>query len=67
MNDPANRQAIAENATRAAWYSFLGTLISMIAAGLGGYVGAGPTLRLFTLRAEPAGVAFERRDTFVRT
>jgi hypothetical protein len=57
-----------ENATRAAWYSFLGTLISMIAAGLGGFVGAGPTLRLFTLRMERAtGVTFDRRDQFVRT
>jgi hypothetical protein len=40
----------------------------MIAAGLGGLVGAGPTLRLFTLRMERAtGVTFDRRDQFVRT
>jgi hypothetical protein len=66
-NDPATRQQIEENATRAAWYSFLGTLISMVAAALGGYVGAGPTLRLFTVRVRPTGAAFDRRDAFVRT
>ena len=46
INDPANRQAAEEHATRAAWYSVLGTVLSMLAAGLGGYVGAGPTFRL---------------------
>jgi len=65
-NDPNARQEIADNATRAAWYSFLGTLIAMAAAAVGGYVGSGPTLRLFTIRVQP-GVAFDRRDTFVRT
>ena len=66
VNDPANRQAIEENATRAAWYSFLGTLVSMLAAAIGGYVGAGPHLRLFTVRVDRAAT-FDRRDTFVRT
>ena len=66
-NDPVNRQAIEENATRAAWYSFLGTLVSMIAAALGGYVGAGPTLRLFTVRVRQPNAAFDRRDSYVRT
>jgi len=66
INDPANRQAAEENATRAAWYTFLGTLLSMAAAAIGGWIGAGPTFRLFTIRA-PAAVAFDRRDTFVRT
>src|SRR5262245_8188137 len=45
-NDP-NR--VEDTATRAAWYSFLGTLIGMAAAAIGGFVGAGPTLRLFTI------------------
>jgi hypothetical protein len=66
LNDPANRQALEENATRAAWYSFLGTLVSMLAAGIGGFVGAGPTLRLFTVRVDRTAT-FDRRDTFVRT
>jgi hypothetical protein len=65
-NDPANRQAAEENATRAAWYSFLGTLVSMLAAAIGGFIGAGPTLRLFTVRVDRAAT-FDRRDTFVRT
>jgi hypothetical protein len=65
-NDPNTRQQIEDNATRAAWYSFLGTLVSMIAAALGGYVGAGPTLRLFTVRVQQPA-AFDRRDAFVRT
>jgi hypothetical protein len=46
VNDPANRQAAEEHATRAAWYSVLGTVLSMLAAGIGGYVGSGPTFRL---------------------
>jgi hypothetical protein len=68
QNVQVNEQQVAENATRAAWYSFLGTLVSMLAAGIGGYLGAGPTLRLFTVRVDrtTAG-AFDRRDTFVRT
>jgi hypothetical protein len=66
FNDPANRQQVEDNATRAAWYTFLGTLLSMAAGALGGWIGAGPTFRLFTIRA-PAAVAFDRRDTFVRT
>jgi hypothetical protein len=66
INDPANRQQAEENATRAAWYTFLGTLVAMIASALGGYVGAGPTFRLFTVRVDRPGT-FTRRDTFVRT
>jgi len=66
MNNPDNRQAIEENTTRAAWYSFLGTLISMLAGALGGYVGAGPTFRLLRFRVDRAG-AFDRRDSFVQT
>jgi hypothetical protein len=67
INDPANRQAAEENATRAAWYTFLGTLIAMAAGALGGYAGAGPTFRLFTVRVPATATAFDRRDTFVRT
>lgn len=53
INDPANRQAAEENATKAAWYSVLGTVLSMLAAGAGGYIGAGPTFRLLTVRTNP--------------
>ena len=65
-NDPATRQQIEDNATRAAWYSFLGTLVSMLAGAIGGYIGAGPTLRLFTVRVDRAAT-FDRRDSYVRT
>jgi len=67
INDPANRQAAEDTVTRAAWYTFLGTLIAMAAGVLGGYAGAGPTFRLFTIRAPATAAAFDRRDTFVRT
>ena len=36
-----------EVATRVTWWSFFGTLISMLAAAIGGFVGAGPSFRLF--------------------
>jgi len=63
----ANDQDRVDNNTKqAAWYSFLGTLVAMAAAAVGGYVGSGPTLRLFTVRVQQP-VAFERRDTLVRT
>jgi hypothetical protein len=65
-NNPENRQAAEENATRAAWYTFLGTLLSMVAAAVGGLLGAGPTFRLFTLHVRDTGT-FNRRDAFVRT
>lgn len=65
--EAAQRAVNPENATRAAWYTFLGTLISMLAAAIGGYVGSGPTLRLFGVRLQTGGSQFERRDTFVRT
>jgi len=49
----------AEVATRVTWWSFFGTLISMLAAAAGGVAGAGPTLRLF---AVPAGRVAVRRE-----
>lgn len=67
IRNPENRQLVEENATRAAWYSFGGALVSMIAAALGGLVGAGPTFRLFTIQIRRDATAFRRRDTFVKT
>jgi hypothetical protein len=66
VNDPANRQAAEENATRAAWYSLLGTVVSMLAGIAGGYIGSGPTFRLFPVRVAPTMTA-ARRDALVRT
>lgn len=56
--DPATKQRAEEAAreagevaTRVTWWSFFGTLVSMLAAAAGGYVGAGPTFRLFAVPA----------------
>jgi hypothetical protein len=66
VNDPATRQAAEDHATRAAWYSVLGTVLAMLAAGVGGYAGSGPTFRL---RRVPVGHAAEgrRKAPLVRT
>ena len=51
-NDPAvqaRAREAAETATRVTWYTFAGTLVSMLAAALGGYLGAGPQFRLFAV------------------
>ncbi len=58
LDDPNTKQKVEEKvdqiakdageaATKVTWFTFLGTLISMLAAAAGGYVGAGPTFRLF--------------------
>lgn len=46
--DPANREAAAEYATQATWWTLGGTLLSMAAAIIGAVVGAGPSFRVFT-------------------
>lgn len=53
-NDPANRERVeamarevGDQATKVTWYTFLGTVISMLAAVFGGYVGSGPAVRIF--------------------
>jgi hypothetical protein len=51
--DPAARQEAereaAEVATRVTWWTFAGAMLSMAAAAGGGFVGAGPTFRLFAV------------------
>lgn len=47
--DPQNRAEAADAATRVAWYAFLGTGLSMLAAAAGGYFGSGPATRVFTV------------------
>ena len=44
--DAENRRLALEAATRATWYAFFGTWVSMLAAVGGALVGAGPTFRL---------------------
>ncbi len=47
----ADRKTAEENVTRLTWYAFLGTWVSMMAAALGAWLGAGPTFRLVVVRA----------------
>lgn len=49
VEDPQAQAQAADAATRVTWYTFLGTLVSMLAAAAGGYAGAGPTIRLFVV------------------
>ena len=37
----------AEAGRKVTWWAFVGTILSMAAAPGGGYLGAGPTFRLF--------------------
>lgn len=57
--DPATRQRVEQEtkdtATRVAWYSVLGALLSLGAAIAGGFVGAGPHFRFLAVRSRPAG------------
>jgi hypothetical protein len=46
---PADHQETMEAATRAAWFAFAGIWISLVAAALGAWLGAGPTFRLVTI------------------
>jgi len=44
--NPENQRAAADAATRVTWWTFAGTLLSMLAAVAGSYAGAGPRFRL---------------------
>lgn len=48
-NDPQARAEMQETAMQATWWTFGGTVLSMIAAMGGAMVGAGPTFRLLPL------------------
>jgi len=50
--DVTAREA-AQAATTVTWLTFAGTLLSMLAAAAGGYVGSGPALRLFAFSHRP--------------
>lgn len=63
--DPENQQAASEAATRVAWWTVLGTLLSMAAAVLGSLVGAGPTFRLVAVRTRLGHPEFERHEAAV--
>lgn len=63
VQDPQNQQAVSESTTRAAWYAFAGTLLSILAAVGGALVGSGPTLQLLVPRL--SGGTVMRRETAV--
>jgi hypothetical protein len=48
VQDPANQEAARQAASKAMWYGFFITWISMAFAALGAYSGAGPTFRVVT-------------------
>jgi hypothetical protein len=49
-NDPQAREQAAESAKHAAWWSLLGTVVSIAAAIGGGLLGCGPSFRLVPVR-----------------
>ena len=49
VQDPANQQAAKAAVTRATWFGFFITWISMLFAAAGAYLGAGPTFRVTAL------------------
>jgi hypothetical protein len=58
--DPATREkvnamasAVGDKATAVTWYTFLGTIISMLAAVFGGYIGSGPSVQIFGTVVRP--------------
>ncbi len=54
--NPQNQQAATDTAAKVAWWAFLGTLLSMIAAVVGAYVGAGPKFHEIRLNLPRVGV-----------
>ncbi len=64
VTDPNNQRAATEGAAKVAWWAFLGTLLSMVAAVAGAYVGAGPKIYLMRLKLPVMGAP--RRGPAVR-
>ncbi len=62
LEDPANRQAAADNAMAAAWWTLFGTMLSLVAAVAGALVGSGPSFRLLAVPIGGAAVGYERRE-----
>jgi hypothetical protein len=48
--EPGDHKEMMQAATRVAWYTFGGIWISMLAAALGAWLGAGPTFRIVAVR-----------------
>ncbi len=55
--DAPDRQKVEANMTRMAWYAFIGSWVSMLAAAIGAWLGAGPTFRIIAVRSGATYVA----------
>ena len=58
-NDPAREEAVKRYTAAAMWVAFLSTLLSLVASGIGGWLGAGHIHRVYHLRryeTRPAAV-----------
>ena len=62
IDDPNNKEKLdqaqrdtQEAAKKVTWWAFVGTMLSMAAAAGGGYLGAGPTFRLFAMPVRTPG------------
>jgi hypothetical protein len=49
--DSPDHQKVETNLTRMAWYAFIGSWVSMLAAAIGAWLGAGPTFRIIAVRS----------------
>jgi hypothetical protein len=66
-DDPATRERLdraadeaRETTAKVTWWAFFGTMLSMAAAAGGGFLGAGPTFRLFALATGRTAVVQRR-------
>jgi hypothetical protein len=64
LADPQNRQELLDASREVAWWTFAGTLLSMLAAAGGALLGAGPSFRLVAIEI-PAREVYEGRQTTV--
>ena len=55
VEERPSQAEIKEAATRLTWYAFGGTLICMMAAAAGAWMGAGPTFRIVSVRVPARG------------
>jgi hypothetical protein len=44
--DPGNQEQAADVAMQASWWTLFGVMLSMVAAALGAFLGAGPRVRI---------------------
>ncbi len=67
VQDPATQQAALDAATRATWYGFFITWISMLFAAGGAYLGAGPKFRTIFIGVSTRNLRGERQRELILT